>query len=187
MVRILSALGLVLVTAFPSVVHAQSIPNSIPNLLGSWSLQSELVAQPGRHGPQPSVVNGTSPITITQTATELRIEGARGFFEGTAPVEIYKLDGSKGIYVQNFGDWWRKSETWFRWDGTMLVMRLRVIGGYYSNHSPEQEALDHPHGDNTRIVAVSGDGTTMTVQTTVVSSNATPGQTATQVFRRAGR
>jgi hypothetical protein len=146
-----------------------------------------VIAQPARHGPQPSAVNGTTPITITQTATELRIEGARGFFEGTAPVEIYRLDGSKGIYVQNFGDWWRKSETWLRWDGTTLVMRLRVTGGYYRDRSPEQETLDHPHGDNTRIVTLSDAGNTMTVQTTVVSGSPTPGQTATQVFRRAGQ
>jgi hypothetical protein len=186
MVRILSALGLAFVTALPSVVDAQSIPNSIPSLLGRWNLQSELVAQPGR-GLQPSVVNGTNAVTITQTATELRIEGARGLFEGPAPVEIYRLDGSKGSYVQNFGDWWRKSETWLRWDGATLVMRLRVIAGYYRGHSPEQETLDHPHGDNTRIVTLSDAGNTMTVQTTVVSGSSTPGQTATQVFRRAGQ
>jgi len=163
------------------IVNAQG---TLPDLSGTWNLESELVTQPGRQGSRPSVVTGTSPVTITHTATELRIEGARGFWEGTAPVEIYRLDGSKGTFVQDFGDWWRKSETQLSVSGTSLTMRLRVIAGYYSSHSPDEEKLERPHGDNTRVVTLSDDRNTMTVQTTTVKDGAAPGPTATQVFRR---
>lgn len=102
---------------------------AIPDLSGTWTLQSKLVARQG-HGLKPAVLNGTHVITIMQTPTELRIEGPRGLFEGTPPIDTYRLDGSKGSYVQDFGGWWRKSQTQLRMDDTDLAMRLRVIGGW---------------------------------------------------------
>jgi hypothetical protein len=158
---------------------------TVPNFSGSWTLQSEIVSQSSQQAPQPSKLNGVSHvITITHTGNELRIEGRRGLFEGTPPVEIYRLDGSKGTFVQDFGDWWRKSQTQLSVkDTNILAMQIRVIAGYYNSGSPDAETLQNPHGDNSRIVTLSDDGNTLTVQTAVVG-NGKPAQIATQVFHR---
>ena len=168
-----------------AVVAAVGAQQAIPDLFGRWTLQSEVVSQSSQQAPQPSRLNGVSHgITITQTGNELRIEGQRGFFEGTAPVEMYRLDGSKGTFVQDFGDWWRKSETQLSVkDNKIVALHLKVIAGYYTSRFPDAETLENPHGDNSRIVTLSDDGNTLTVQTAVVG-NGKPAQIATQVFHR---
>jgi hypothetical protein len=124
-------------------------------------------------------------INIVQSGSELRVEGPRGLYEGTAPAETYPVNGATLTYVQDFGEWWRKSQTWVEWRGPTLVLRLKTRAGWYSTGQPEAETLARPHGDVVRLVTY--DGVRLTVQTEVFSDDDPPGrdnQTSTQIFRR---
>jgi hypothetical protein len=142
----------------------------IPDLSGNWSLD----------GGRPN-----NSITITQADGELRIEGQTGLFEGTGPYEIYKLDGSRYSYVQNFGAWWRKAETQLAWEGEILTMKLKVRSGWWKALRPEQELLERPHGDITRTIKLEASGTVMTIDTLVINGDPPPDRLKSrEVFRR---
>ena len=165
-----------------SAQRAVTALRSIPELSGHWVLEKVVFSRASDKWRSGTPVES---INIIHTAEELRFEGPRGLYEGTAPMETYKLNGSKFTYVQNFGDWWRKSQTWVEWDGPTLVLRLRTRAGWYSAGSPDKEELMRPHGDVFRRVTREKD--TLTVRTEVLSDDDPPdreNQTSTQIFER---
>ena len=116
----------VLVLVNPTAAQLGAVRGSIPDLTGHWTLEKVTFPRASSAWRPGMPVES---IDITQTANELRFEGPRGLYEGTAPMETYRLDEAKFTYVQNFGDWWRKSDTWIDWDGPTLVLRLRARAG----------------------------------------------------------
>jgi hypothetical protein len=158
-------------------IHSQ---HQLQDLGGHWTLERVQFPREGEAWRPGRAVEATH---ITQTDRDLRIEGSRGLYEGTAPIETYKLDGSTFVYIQSFGDWWRKSQTWVEREGSTLVLRLRTRAGWYNAGSPDNEELVRPHGDVFRRVR--REGNRLTVRTEAFSEDDPPDRAnpkSTQVF-----
>jgi hypothetical protein len=131
----IALLVLVMAVAVAGLAMAQAKPN----FSGKW-VPKEGAAPAGGRG------MGAGPMTVTQTATELKQEMVRG--ENTM-TNVYKLDGTESINKTNRGE--MKSTATF--DGAKLVIKT---------------AMDTPNGpmETTATWSLSADGKELTITRT---------------------
>jgi hypothetical protein len=146
------AILLAVALAVPTLAQAQK-----PDFSGKWIQDMEKSDQPqagragggggGGRGPA-----GPQEITITQTATEIKIERVTG--QGTTAT-IYKLDGTESTNAGRGGD--VKSKT--IWEGNKLVTKYQRTMGETTVDVTETRSLadgfltvETKSGENTRKV-----------------------------------